>query len=234
VDCVGCVSPGVGLLRANLAWKPGAHQLADVLSDLTVPAPAFRDRFDGPWSAILWRWILPNGGASVADRSLVNSVADFRANVQDLVVADFEISSTVRMTDDLGSAFNWVGLSARTAGAADGGTESGYLAFLRSNGEVGLSCARSGLNRSVRSGRDPRAGAVRLALSGSGDRIAVSLDGVEFLVERDASFASGHVGVQNRARGTHADVVVKTSPVQTVPAHDPVGTFGPPASVRRR
>jgi hypothetical protein len=234
VDCGDCSSPGVGLLRTDLSWKPGAHQLADGFSDLTPPAPAFRDRFDGPWSSILWRWLLPNGGATVTGGSLVNSAWDFRAKVQDLVVTDFEISSTVRIADDLGSAFNWVGLVARTAKAADGGTESGYLAFLRSNGDVGLFCAKSGLNRSVRSGRDPKAGPVRLALSGSGNRIAVSIDGVEFIVERDSAFSSGYVGVQNRSLGAHDDVIVKTSPLQQIPALDPVGAFGPLAPARRR
>lgn len=234
VDCVGCSSPGVGLLRADLSWKPGAYLLRDNFSDLTPPAPAFRDRFDGPWSAILWRWLLPNGGASVSAGSLVNTAWDFRAKVQDLVVTDFEISSTVRITDDLGNAFNWIGLAGRTRTPADGGTESGYLAFLRSNGDVGLFCAKSGLNRSVRSGRDPKAGPVRLTLSGSGDRLAVSIDGVEFLVERDSSFSSGYVGLQNRSLGTHDDVIVRTSPLQQVPAHEPVEVFGPFAPVRRR
>jgi len=164
----------------------------------------------------------------------VNSAWDFRAKVQDLVVTDFEISSTVRITDDVGSGFNWIGLAARTAKAADGGTESGYLAFLRSNGDVGLFCAKSGLNRSVRSGRDPKAAPVRLTLSGSGNRLAVSIDGVEFIVERDSAFSSGYVGLQNRSLGAHDDVIVKTSPLQQSPAHEPVRTPGPPVPVRPR
>jgi hypothetical protein len=234
VDCVGCSSPGVGLLRADLSWKPGAYLIRDNFGDLTPPAPAFRDRFDGPWSAIFWRWLFPNGGASVAGGGLVNAVPDFRAKVQDLVVTDFEISSTVQITDDLGNAFNWVGLAARTVHAADGGTESGYLAFLRSNGDVGLFCAKSGLNRTVRSGRDPKTGPVRLTLSGSGNRIAVSIDGVEFLVDHDGTFASGYVGLQNRCLGAHDDVIVKTSADQQVPALDPVGALSPLSPARRR
>ena len=160
-------------------------------------------------------------------------MSDFRAKVQDLIATDFEISSTVRITDDLGNALNWVGLAGRTNTAADGGTESGYLATLRSNGDVGLFCARSGLNLSTRSRRDPKAESVRLTLRASGDRIAVAVDGVEFLVARDASFASGHVGLQNRALGAHEDVVVMTSPLQEIPAHEPVRTIGPIAPVRR-
>jgi hypothetical protein len=234
VDCVGCVTPGVGLLRADLSWKPGAYLLRDDLGDLGPAPPSFRDRFDGPWSAIFWRWLLPNGGASVANGALANTVPDFRAKVQDLVVTDFEISSTVRITDDLGSAFSWAGLAARTAAAADGGTESGYLALLRANGDAVLFCARSSLARTVHSGRDPRAGPVRLTLRGSGDRIAVAVEGVEVIVERDPAFASGYVGIQNRSLGTHDDVIVKTSALQQVPAHEPVGAFGPSAPVRRR
>ena len=74
---------------------------------------------------------------------------------------------------------------------------------------------------------------MRLTLSGSGERIAVSIDGVEFLVARDASFGGGSIGLQNRALGAHADVVVMTSPLQEVPRHEPVHALGPLAPVRR-
>lgn len=231
VDCGGCGN-SVGLLRTNLSWKPGAEQLAREFTDLGPTPPAFRDRFDGPWSVSLWRWLLPNGGGSVADGHLLNPVSDFRAKVQDLVVTDFEISSTVQITDDLGNGFNWVGLAGRTRTPSDGGTESGYLAYLRSNGDVGLFCAKSGLNRTARSRRDPKAAPVRLTLSGSGNRIAVSVDGVEVLVERDAAFSSGYVGIQNHALGAHDDVVVLTSPLQEVPRQEPVRAVEPLAPVR--
>jgi hypothetical protein len=233
-DCVGCITPGLGLLRSDLSWKPGAHVLADQMTDLGPVPPAFRDRFDGDWSETLFRWLLPNGGASVTALRLVNSVPDFRAKVQDLSVTDFEISSTVQITNDLGNAFNWVGLVGRTQSASDGGTESGYLAFVRANGDVGLYCARSGLNLSARSGRDPKTATVRLALRASGDRIAVSVDGIEVLVAHDSTYAGGSVGLQNHSLGAHADVVVKTSPLQSVPAHEPVGTLALPATARRR
>ena len=234
VDCVGCITPGLGLLRSDLSWKPGANVLESQLTDLSPVPPAFRDRFDGAWSETLFRWLLPNGGGAVSALRLVNSVSDFRAKVQDLSVTDFEISSTVRITDDLGNAFNWVGLAGRTQAASDGGTESGYLAFLRSNGDVGLYCKKSGLNLSARTGRDPKAATVRLALSAAGSRIAVSVDGVEALVAVDSTYSGGSVGLQNHALGAHADVVVKTSPLQSVPAHEPVGSLAPPALAHRR
>ncbi|HTS02168.1 MAG TPA: hypothetical protein VMN04_06565 [Thermoanaerobaculia bacterium] len=234
VDCGACATPGLGLLRPDLSWKPGATVLADDLGDLDPLPPSFQDHFDAPWSAVLWRWLFPNGGGSVAGGRLVNSVPDFRAKVQDLVVSDFEISSTVRIADDLGNGFNWIGLAGRTRTAPDGGTESGYLAYLRANGDVGLFCAKSGLDVSVRSGRDPKAAPVRLTLSGSGDRIAVSVEGVEFLVARDGSWTSGYVGLQNRSLGAHDDVVVRTSPAQELPGRASVGAFGPLAPVQRR
>jgi hypothetical protein len=233
-DCVGCVTPAGGLLRSDGSWKPGAHALASQLTDLDPTPPAFRDRFSGAWSETLFRWLLPSGGGSVSAGRLVNSVGDFRAKVQDLAVTDFEISSTVQITDDLGNAFNWVGLAGRTQAASDGGTESGYLAFLRSNGDVGLYCKRSGLNLSARTGRNPKALPVRLALSATGNRIAVSVDGVEALVAFDSTYGNGTVGLQNHALGAHADVVVKTSPLQSVPAIEPVGIASPPALARRR
>ncbi len=234
MDCGGCLTPVLGLLEPDGSWKPGAHALTNELADLGPAPPAFRDRFDGAWSAILWRWALPNGGAAVSAGSLVNSVPDFRAKVQGLEVTDFEISSTVRITDDLGSSFNWIGLAGRTLAPADGGTESGYLAFLRSNGDVGLTCKRSGLNLSARTGLDPKAAPVRLALSAAGDRIAVSVDGVEVLVAHDATYANGGVGLQNHSLGAHADVIVKTSPLQEVPSHEPVGTLAPSVPATRR
>lgn len=232
VDCGVCVTPGLGLLRTNLSWKPGAEQIARMLSDLDPPPPAFRDRFDAPWSAILWRWTFPDGGASVRDGRLVSSGPDFRGKVSDLAVADFEISSTVRLTVDLGSPASWVGLVGRSARVSDGAADSGYLAFLRADGEVGLSCARSGLDLAVPSGRDPKAAPVRLALRGTGDRLSVSVDGVELLVAHDATFTSGFVGVQNHALGSHDDVVVRTSPDQVVPRAEPAAAG--PSPVRPR
>ncbi len=233
IDCVGCVTPALGLLRSDGSWKPGANTLADRLADLGPVPPAFRDRFDGPWSDVLWRWLLPDGGGSVSGGRLVNAVRDFRANVQGLVVNDFEISSSVRITDDLGSPSSWIGLTGRAQAPGDGGSRSGYLAYIESNGLVGLFCARSGLNLITSSGRDPKAVPVRLGLSGSGDRIAVSVDGDEVLVTRDGTFASGAVGLQAHGLGAYADVIVRTDPAQAVPAHEPVGTLGPLAPVRR-
>ena len=90
------------------------------------------------------------------------------------------------------------------------------------------------LNLTAFSGRDPKAVPVRLALTASGNRIAVSVDRVEVLVAHDSTFGTGSVGLQNHALGAHADVVVKTSPLQSVPAHEPVGTLAPPAAAGRR
>lgn len=234
IDCIGCSTPGLGLLRTDLSWKPGADQLARLFADLDPTPPAFRDRFDGPWSAIFWRWTFPDGGASIRDGHLANSVPNFRAKIADLTVTDFEISSTVRVTDILGNVLNGMGVLGRTQGVADGGETSGYLATLRSNGDAVLTCAKSGLNLVARTGRDPKAVSVRLALRGSGDRISVTVDGVEVLVARDATWTRGSVGLQNRALGWHDDVVVTTSPDQVVPPFDPVGTLAPYGPVQPR
>ncbi len=226
-DCGSCT----GLLRANLSWKPGAAQMAQTFADLEPTPPAFRDRFDALWSAALFRWALPDGGASVADGRLANAVAPFRAAVADLAVTDFEISSTVRITDARGDPGSGVGLAGR-ASAASFGTD-GYVATLRMDGTVVLSCTPCALDVRAATGKDPRAAPVRLVLRGTGDRISVAVDGVELLVARDATIPSGQVAVHATALATHDDVAVRTSPDQVLPGPEPAGTLRPARVVRR-
>lgn len=219
-DCDGCVTPNLGLLRKDLSWKPGAGEMARRFEDLDPTPPAFRDRFDGPWSAALWRWTFPDGGAAVRDGRLENAVPAFRAVIVDLAATDFEVSSTVRITDDLGSGFNWVGIAGRTSASGDPGT--GYLALLRANGDAVLFCAKSGLALVARTGKDAKAHPVRLALRATGDRVSLAVDGVELLAARDATWTKGSVGLRNSALGSHEDVIVRTSPAQVVPRAEPV------------
>ena len=73
--------------------------------------------------------------------------------------ADGSVTATVRLTDDLGSAHNWVGIAARRSRPADGFRESGVLGLLRGNGEAVLFWP--GGEKKAATGTDPRRGPVR-------------------------------------------------------------------------
>jgi len=217
-DCGSCTPAGdSGLLRADLGWKPGARLLAQKLRQTEPPPPPFLDRFSGPWSAAFFRWVFPGGGSVLADGRLGNTVPDFVAKVADVRAADFEISSLVRLEDDLGDPRSFVGLVGRTREIADGGEKSGYRAILRANGDLELDAPSIGLRLVAGTGLSPKARPVKLTLAAAGDRISVSVNDVEKLVVRDGAFAAGWAGIQNRGLGLHDDVVLKSAPSQVAP-----------------
>jgi hypothetical protein len=178
--------------------------------------PLFADNFDN--SSTFNRWFFPNGGSqyiwkTFGDGAMQNNVQSFAGKVRDLCVSDFEISTTVRMTNDLGSQWNWMGLLGRTTNSGDNFQQSGYLGFIRSNGRVDLWCAARGqLAYRENTGIDPKSQDVRLTLKGVGNRISLIVNGTEYLVVYDTSYTNGFAGVQNYALGYHDNLSVRSIP----------------------
>ena len=110
------------------------------------------------------------------------------------------------MKDDLGNPWNWAGLIGRTTRPEDGFRDSGYLAFLRSNGEVGLFRAPDTRIGYAATGLDPKARPVNLKLRAKGTRISVWVDGREVIAVDDATWKGGYAGVQNLSLAHHDDV----------------------------
>jgi hypothetical protein len=148
----------------------------------------------------------PKGGG-VASR---NALETFSKDVFVLAAGgpwtDGSVIATVRLTDDLGSAHNWVGVAARRARPADGFRDSGVLGLLRGNGEAAL--FGSGGERKAATGVDPRRGPVRLELVCRGPHIAFLVEGREVASLEDAPVAPGGAGLHawGLARVTSLDV----------------------------
>ncbi len=230
VDCATCVPAGdSGLLRANLAWKPGARLLSQNLEETEPHPPLFLDHFSGTWSAAFYRWAFPGGGETLVNGRLGNTVPGFVAKISDARVTDFEISSLVRLEDDGGNSQGFVGVLGRTTAMTDGGETSGYRAVLRANGDVELDAPSIGLRLVARTGLSPKVWPVRLTLAGVGDRISVSVNGVETLFVHDGAFSEGWAGVQIRGLGLYDDVILKSAPSEAAPPVPRLSRPIPPA-----
>lgn len=167
----------------------------------------FLDHFDTGPTFIGWTFPIPFAYWSYDHRAMENA-GPMAAKIRDLRVPNFEISTTLRMTDNGGSELNWMGLLGRTERLEDTYLDSGYLGFIRSNGEVVLYRKGAGELASMKTLIDPRKKDVRLTLRGIGTRISLLIDGVQYLSVDDAGYAEGFVGVQNLAAGRHDDVSV--------------------------
>ena len=185
------------------------------------PAPAAVDaRLTGPWwrtadaeDAAVYRfeggravepgervWEFSGGGVrfpkggGVASRDAIETFSkDVFVLAAEGPWADGSVAATVRLTDELGSAHNWVGVAARRSKPADGFRDSGVLGLLRGNGEVVLFW--SGGERKAATGADPRRGPVRLELVCRGPRVAFLVEGREVAAVEDAPIAPGWAGV---------------------------------------
>ena len=102
----------------------------------------------------------PKGGG-VASRDAIETFSkDVFVLAAEGPWADGSVTATVRLTDDFGSAYNWVGVAARRARPVDGFRDSGVLGLLRGNGEAVL--FGPGGEKKAATGVDPRRGPVRL------------------------------------------------------------------------
>jgi hypothetical protein len=215
-------SPGSqrGLLTLAGTFKTGATRLATSMpcDDWNPAPPLISDGFDYLWSGNAstdFRWLYPNGGQSIANGRLVNQVQSFAAKVRDVAATDFEVATTIQMTNDMGSGWNWMGLLGRTTTAADTFQQSGYLALVRSNGRVDLWSPATGTLAYVQTAVDPKAEPVRLSLRCVGSDISVALNGTTVLSVSDWTYTSGYFGIQDYSRGRHDDVVaIRLPPAQ--------------------
>ncbi len=148
----------------------------------------------------------PKGGG-VASRDAIETFSkDVTVLAAEGPWADGAVTATVRLTDDFGSAHNWVGVAARRARPGDGFRDSGVLGLLRGNGEAVL--FGPGGEKKAATGVDPRRGPVRLALVCRGPRVAFLVEGREVAAVEDAPVAPGWAGVHawGLARVTSLDV----------------------------
>jgi hypothetical protein len=203
-------------------WKPGAYTLQTNLKyDTTKPDPPLvTDGFDYPYSSQMLRWSLPNPSnyrGYISNDALFSaapgsSSQSFTAKITDVQLADFEVSTTVRMTSDKGYEWNWVGLLARAPNANDSFTGGGYLGFIRSNGRADIWSAAGGtLAWNDHSGFDPKASRLRLTMRGIGTHITLLINGTPVVdVPNNGAYASGYAGIQNYADAENDDFVLKT------------------------
>ena len=110
--------------------------------------------------------------------------------------SDATFNVDFRITDNKGNSSNWAGVQIRKSAQSDQFFNSGYLVYVRSNGQVclykagvgDLSCAASGLNVSA---------TTHLKVVAAGPQIRVYIGGSSSpLIEAsDTTFASGYVGL---------------------------------------
>jgi hypothetical protein len=100
----------------------------------------------------------------------------------------------VYLRQDSGSG--WSGIQFRKANASDGPYDSGYLAFVRNNGDVTLYKAGAGALETVSIGMDPQGlFFLRLTVELDGSTIQVSLNGRLIIDQTDSTYSSGSVGL---------------------------------------
>ncbi|HEY3348769.1 MAG TPA: hypothetical protein VGM13_03265 [Thermoanaerobaculia bacterium] len=135
----------------------------------------------------------PKGGGIASPDAIETFSKDVTVLAAEGPWADGSVAATVRLTDDFGSAHNWVGVAARRARPGEGFRDSGVLGLLRGNGEAVL--FGPGGEKKAATGVDPRRGPVRLALVCRGPRIAFLVEGREVAAVEDAPVAPGWAGV---------------------------------------
>lgn len=207
--------------EASLGEAIGAGRPLWVVRTPHHPAPAAVDsRLTAPWwraagaeDAAVCRfeagrtaepgersWDFPGGavrfpkGGGVASRDAIETFSkDVFVLAAEGPWADGSVTATVRLSDDLGSAHNWVGVAARRARPDDGFRDSGVLGLLRGNGEAVL--FGPGGEKRAATGVDPRRGPVRLELVCRGPRVAFLVEAREVAAVEDARVVAGWAGV---------------------------------------
>ncbi len=200
-----------GLLKEDGSWKPGADLLSDSLPSggRSQPPLMFEDFELKPWFPTLHRWYLSSSDYTINQGAFEVLQKDFVATVSDTVVADFEISTTVQIADDLDSPHNWTGLIARAQEINHGFRQSGYVVFLRATGAVGIFRAPDTLLGYVKSGIDPKEAPFILTFRGEGPLLTVSVNGRQILSVTDSEFSKGYVGMHDYSVARHFDFVLR-------------------------
>ncbi|MCP3975527.1 MAG: hypothetical protein GY720_13665 [bacterium] len=193
------IAPGADLAGLITFGGPASFERFDIAQALS---PSFEDTFDdgcGGW------WVEGCGsgsngwqvvGSPGAERLEAPSVANLK--LQTLKTSElphlpeypssFELSARVVPH---ANASNWAGVFLRHSGPSF--WSSGYLVFLKSNGEVGLRIpGRTFPTKSI--AIDPVAGA-DLTVRVVGDRITVSVDHCQVFDEIDDVFTAGDLGL---------------------------------------
>lgn len=199
----------LGLVRADGTRKPGGDALARRdLPPGEAPLPLMKESFDRAWMPTLYRWTVSSSAYRIRALALENSQKEFRATVKDVVSGDMEITATIQMTSDLKWPWNWVGVMARTQNPGHGFRETGYLAFLRANGGLGLFRAPDTVLAYVETGINPKERPVRITLRADRDFLKVLIDGEEVLSAQDGTYTTGYCGVQHYSLARTQEVIV--------------------------
>ncbi len=197
--------PGPCELSIATTLSDGGSE-ADTAAARVVPAAdgtVFRDDFAAgaaAWAPASGRWAVADGGYVQSDRA----ASGFHSTIRGLEIGDGWIETGLDILDDGGDPTNWAGVQFRAAAPGDAYTTSGYLAFVRRNGEAFVHLAGTGvIARAPATGTAPST----LRVEFTGPDISVVVDGERRLTVSDDTYASGSMGVVTGRTHTRFDDV---------------------------
>jgi hypothetical protein len=151
-------------------------------------------------------WTVNYGSWRVVDKSLQQSMISGTRTItwDDALVTNGTLQVYLRQESGSG----WSGIQFRKTNASDSPYQSGYLVFVRANGELTLYKAGVGALETVSSGMDPQdLFFLRLTVELDGDDIKVYLNGQLLISQSDSTYSSGLVGLASLGTVSRFDSV---------------------------
>ncbi len=139
-------------------------------------------------------WTANSGSWSVDDHTLLQGTTNGTRTItwDNALITNGTLQVYLRQDSGRG----WSGVQFRKTSASDGPYDSGYMAFVRNNGEVTLYKAGAGALQTVSSGMDPQdLFFLRLTVELDGSSIQVSLNGRLLIDQTDSACSSGYAGL---------------------------------------
>ena len=181
---------GTASIETNYCYEDGLP-LTSGFGVLTSNVYSRYETFD---NGTMDDWTVNSGAWSVDDRTILQSMTSSTRTITWNNVQITNGSVQVYLHQDSGSG--WSGIHFRKTNASDGPYDSGYMAFIRDNGNVTLFKAGIGALETVSSGMDPQdLFFLRLTVELNGSDIQVYLNGRLLIEQTDTTYFSGYIGL---------------------------------------
>jgi hypothetical protein len=189
IELVG--PPNNSVIRSGITIDLNITDNVEVKNVYWSKSVLFTDDFSagsGNWATDIGTWNVESGEYSASIGS-----GDAQSHINSLTITDAYIETKFKiLTGTTGK--EWIGIHARKTSPSDHYTTSGYIAYIRYNGEVGIYKAGFGNLASTTALYDPSAfNTFRFVLSGN--VLKLMLNGIEILNTTDNTYTSGSVSL---------------------------------------
>ncbi|MHB8964006.1 MAG: chitobiase/beta-hexosaminidase C-terminal domain-containing protein [Saccharofermentanales bacterium] len=223
VDYTVCINARA--FKTGMETSDTMSRIIEINSEFDYPT-VFSDYYampevtDSRWTKNTGTWMIESGEFSQSNQALSNAMA----TMSDSPFTNNTIRFKLKIVSDNGDSGNWAGVTFRKTNPSDNYTNSGYLLFLRNNGNLQL--LKGGAYQTIlatySSGQAPSSLVpIKVVLNGNNIKVYWNEETSPVIDVNDSAFTSGYVDLINYQTHSHYDDIV----IQNIDVHRFLDTF---------